>query len=315
MGETAPKGKQAGRGALAGLFQGLSLLGVAAVAVVAVLAALVALLNFSARSSAGGANVVLLGTTDAGKDSWNTFVAEAKKQGVEITTVNFTNYQQPNDALAQGQIHANLFQHLRFLAEYNVAHNTRLTPAASTFIVPLGLYSHKHKTLADIPQGGQIAVPNDPSNQGRALFVLRAAGLVKLVGDHLTPTANDVDKAASKVSVVLVDPAQTARSLDSVDGAVVNNNYLSDSGIDPTTALAKDDPNDPSSAQYINVIVVRPEDKDNPVYQKLADIYHSKPVNDAYDTESKGTQVAVNKSAAELQEILAGIEAKVRAGQ
>ncbi|MGL6235896.1 MAG: MetQ/NlpA family ABC transporter substrate-binding protein [Segniliparus sp.] len=291
------------------------LLGTAAVAIVAVLSALVALLNFSAKGSAGGANVVLLGTTDAGKDSWNTFVAEAKKQGLDITTVNFTNYQQPNDALAQGQINANLFQHLRFLAEYNVAHNAHLTPAAATFIVPLGLYSHKHKTLAEIPRGGQIAVPNDPSNQGRALFVLRAAGLVKLVGDHLTPTANDVDKAASKVGVVPVDPAQTARSLDSVDGAVVNNNYLSDSGIDPTTALAKDDPNDPNSAQYINVIVARPEDKDNPIYQKLADIYHSKPVNDAYNTESKGTQVAVTKPAAELQAILAQIEAKVRAGQ
>lgn len=315
MAERTPREEQAGHGAFAGLFQGLLLLGFAAAAVVAVLATLVALLNFSAQRSEGGANVVLIGTTDAGKDSWNTFVAEAKQQGITITTVNFTNYQQPNDALAQGQIHANLFQHLRFLAEYNVAHNTRLTPASSTFIVPLGLYSHRHRTLADIPQGGQIAMPSDPSNQGRALLLLRAAGLVKLVGDHLTPTANDVDAAASKVHVVLVDPAQTARSLDSVDGAVVNNNYLSDSGIDPTTALAKDDPNDPGSAQYINVIVVRPEDKDNPIYQKLADIYHSKPVNDAYNTESKGTQVAVNKPAAELQAILADIEAKVRAGR
>ncbi|WP_341871971.1 MetQ/NlpA family ABC transporter substrate-binding protein [Segniliparus rugosus] len=280
-----------------------------------VLSALVALLNFSATTTSGGANTVLLGTTDAGKDSWNTFVAEAKRQGITIDTVNFTNYQQPNDALAQGQLGANLFQHLRFLAEYNVAHNTHLTPVAATFIVPLGLYSHKHKTLAEIPRGGQIAVPNDPSNQGRALFVLRAAGLIRLVGNRLSPTANDVDKAASKVSLVLVDPAQTARSLDSVDGAVVNNNYLSDSGIDPRTALAKDDPNDPNSAQYINVIVVRPEDKDNPLYPKLADIYHSKPVNDAYNTESKGTQVAVTRPAAELQAILADVEAKIRAGQ
>ncbi|ERG69359.1 YaeC family lipoprotein [Segniliparus rugosus ATCC BAA-974] len=312
MNATAPKTR---RDLVAGSAQGLLLLGAAAVSVVVVLSALVALLNFSATTTSGGANTVLLGTTDAGKDSWNTFVAEAKRQGITIDTVNFTNYQQPNDALAQGQLGANLFQHLRFLAEYNVAHNTHLTPVAATFIVPLGLYSHKHKTLAEIPRGGQIAVPNDPSNQGRALFVLRAAGLIRLVGNRLSPTANDVDKAASKVSLVLVDPAQTARSLDSVDGAVVNNNYLSDSGIDPRTALAKDDPNDPNSAQYINVIVVRPEDKDNPLYPKLADIYHSKPVNDAYNTESKGTQVAVTRPAAELQAILADVEAKIRAGQ
>lgn len=297
------------------LFQGLLLLGASAGSVLLVLSALVALLNFSARDTTGGANSVLLGTTDAGKDSWSAFVAEAKNQGVAITTVNFTNYQQPNDALAQGQINANLFQHLRFLAEYNVAHNARLTPVAATFITPLGLYSHRHARLADIPQGGKIAIPSDPSNQARALLVLRSAGLVTLVRDRLTPTAGDVDQAASRVSLVLVDPAQTARSLDSVDGAVVNNNYLSDSGIDPTTALAKDDPSTPGAEQYINVIAVRPEDKDHPAYRRLADIYHSKPVTDAYNAESKGTQVAVTKSAEELQTILERIEAKIRAGE
>jgi D-methionine transport system substrate-binding protein len=311
---TAPK-RTAGGLLLRPLAQGLVLLGTAAASIVVVLAALVALLNFSAKTATSGANVVVLGTTDAGKESWAAFVAEAKQHGVEIATVNFSNYQQPNDALAQGQVGANLFQHLRFLAEYNVAHNTDLTPVAATFIVPLGLYSHKHKTLAEIPQGGQIAIPNDPSNQGRALFVLRAAGLIKLVGDRLSPTTNDVDTAASKVVLVPVDPAQTARSLDSADGAVINNNYLSDAGVDPVTALAKDDPSNPSSAQYINVIVVRPEDKNNPLYSKLADIYHSQPVVDAYNTESKGTQVPVQKSGPELQAILADIEAKIRAGQ
>lgn len=121
----------------------------------------------SASDDRGG-NIVRIGTTEAGKDSWDVFVEEAGKAGIKLVTTNFTDYSQPNVALTQKQIDVNLFQHLRFLGEYNVADNANLAPVGATYIVPLGLYSQKHKLIADIPQGGQIAIPTTrPTRRAR----------------------------------------------------------------------------------------------------------------------------------------------------
>ncbi|QCH24238.1 MetQ/NlpA family ABC transporter substrate-binding protein [Mycobacteroides salmoniphilum] len=259
-----------------------------------------------------GGNVVRIGTSEAGKESWDVFVDEAGKAGIKLVTTNFTDYSQPNVALTQKQIDVNLFQHLRFLAEYNVADNATLAPVGATYIVPLGLYSQKHKTLADIPQDGQIAIPNDPPNQARALFVLKAAGLVTLQGGRATPSVADIDKGASRVTVTLVDAAQTALSLKSIDGAVINNTYLAQSNIDPKSALYADDPASPGAEPYINVIVARAEEKDNPTYQKLIEVFHSPAVTEAYAKESKGTQLTVTKSGADCASILARIEQQIR---
>ncbi|OHT87841.1 MetQ/NlpA family ABC transporter substrate-binding protein [Mycobacteroides saopaulense] len=265
----------------------------------------------SGGDSSGG-NVVRIGTTEAGKDSWDVFVDEAGKAGIKLVTTNFTDYSQPNVALTQKQVDVNLFQHLRFLAEYNVADNATLAPVGATYIVPLGLYSQKHKALADIPQGGQIAIPNDPPNQARALFVLKAAGLVALKGERTTPSVGDIDKGASRVSVTLVDAAQTPLSLKSIDGAVINNTYLAQSNIDPKSALYADDPASPGAEPYINVIVARAEEKDNPTYQKLVEVFHSPAVTEAYAKESKGTQLSVTKSGRDCAAILGRIEQQIR---
>jgi D-methionine transport system substrate-binding protein len=277
-------------------------------------AAVVALLGLVSCSSDndGGENVVRIATTDDGKESWDVFVDEAAKDGIKLVTTNFTDYSQPNAALTQKQVDVNLFQHLRFLAEYNVADNATLAPVGATYIVPLGLYSQKHKTLADIPRGGQIVIPNDPSNQARALFVLKAAGFVTLTGERLTPSTADIDKGASKVTVTLVDPAQTALSLKSVDGAIVNNTYLAQSNIDPTSALYADDPTSPAAEPYINVLVARAEDADNPTYQKLVGVFHSPAVTEAYAKENKGTQLPVTKSGPDCAKILARIQEQIR---
>ncbi|OHU18901.1 methionine ABC transporter substrate-binding protein [Mycobacteroides franklinii] len=263
-------------------------------------------------SDGGGGNIVRIGTTEAGKDSWDVFVDEAGKAGIKLVTTNFTDYGQPNVALTQKQIDVNLFQHLRFLGEYNVASNATLAPVGATYVVPLGLYSQKHRALADIPQGGQIAIPNDPPNQARALFVLKAAGLIALKGGRATPSAADIDKGASRVTVALVDAAQTPLSLKSIDGAVINNTYLAQSDIDPKSALYADDPTSPGAEPYINVIVARAEEKDNPTYQKLVDVFHSPAVTEAYAKESKGTQLTVTKSGPDCAAILGRIEQQIR---
>ncbi|MEW1735910.1 MetQ/NlpA family ABC transporter substrate-binding protein [Nocardia beijingensis] len=258
--------------------------------------------------------VVRIGTTD--KDhSWDVFEQRAKDKGITLRITNFSDYKQPNLALAQKQIDINLFQHLQFLGAYNVANNDTLTPIGSTYIVPLGLYSKKHKSLADIPQGAEIAIPNDPTNQARALFVLRAAGLLKLSSETKAPTPADIDKSASKVRVTPVDAAQTALSLASVDGSIINNTFLERSGIDPHSALYKDDPKDPAAEPYINALVTRAEDKDNPVYLQLAELWHDPEVQKAHAEVTKGTAVEVRRSGPELEQILQRVQQTIRDGK
>nr|WP_083884222.1 MetQ/NlpA family ABC transporter substrate-binding protein [Nocardia higoensis] len=258
--------------------------------------------------------VVRIGTTESSPE-WDVFEEKAKEQGITLEITNYSDYSQPNIALAQRQIDVNLFQHLKFLGEYNVANDADLTPIGATQIVPLGLYSKKHASLADIPQGGQIAIPNDPSNQARALFVLQSAGLLKLSSDTGSPTPADIDKGASKVTVTPVDAAQTALSLASVDASIINNTYLERSGVDPQSAIFKDDPNSPGAEPYINAFVTRAEDKNDPTYLKLVEIWHDPAVQAAVAESSKGTSVEVHRSGPELEEILERVQQTIRDGQ
>ncbi|WP_067835178.1 MetQ/NlpA family ABC transporter substrate-binding protein [Nocardia lijiangensis] len=258
--------------------------------------------------------VVRIGTTDRDQ-VWDVFERKAKDRGITLRITNFSDYQQPNLALAQRQIDVNLFQHLQFLGQYNVSNKDTLTPIGSTYIVPLGLYSKKHRSLADIPQGGQIAIPNDPTNQARALFVLQAAGLLKLSGDSRQPSPADIDKAASKVTVTPVDAAQTALSLASTDGSIINNTFLERSGIDPNSALYKDDPKNPAAEPYINVIVTRAEDKDNPLYKQVVDVWKDPEVQAAHAESTKNTAVAVTRPAPELEQILQRVQQTIRDGK
>lgn len=258
--------------------------------------------------------VVRIGTTDKDK-AWDVFEQRAKDKGITLKTTNFSDYKQPNLALAQKQIDVNLFQHLQFLGAYNVANNDTLTPIGSTYIVPLGLYSKKHKTLADLPQGAEIAIPNDPTNQARALFVLQAAGLLKLSSKTNSPSPADIDRGASKVKVTTVDAAQTALSLASVDGSVINNTFLERSGIDPSSALYKDDPKDPAAEPYINTLVTRAEDKNNPKLLQLVELWHDPEVQKAHSEVTKGTAVEVRRNGPELEQILQRVQQSIRDGK
>ncbi|GAA2796425.1 MetQ/NlpA family ABC transporter substrate-binding protein [Saccharopolyspora taberi] len=280
-------------------------------------AALVAVLVFTTSGGSGGDRVtVRIGTTDASSPYWPTFKEIAAREGIDIVPVNFSDYTQPNPAVSQGQIDLNLFQHLLFLANYNVSNNDSLVPVGSTFVVPLSLYSQKHATVADIPAGGTVAIPNDPTNQARALLVLQSAGLVKLNGGgSVLSTPAEIDAAASKVSVTPVDAAQTVTALPSVDASIVNNNYALNGGLDPSKALFGDDPASPSAEPYINVIATRAADRDNPVYQRVAQLYKDSAVVAQVQAESKGTSVMVDRPRSDLDAILARLSETVRAGR
>lgn len=267
------------------------------------------------ESADSATETVRIGTTDGSKKAWKVFEDKAKKEGIKLDIQNFGDYSTPNTALSEDQLDVNLFQHIKFLAEYNVGASDNLTPVGSSEIVPLAIFWKDHTSLDGI-DGEGVAIPNDPSNQGRAINVLVQAGLVKLKTDGLiTPTPADIDQAASKVKVQPVDAAQTTAAYGEGKPAVINNSFLDRAGIDPTTSVFQDDPNSTEAEPYINVFVTKAEKKDDPTIQKLVKIWHDPEVTAAVADDSNGTSVPVDRPAAELQEILDRLEADQKAAK
>ncbi|MFC7880240.1 MetQ/NlpA family ABC transporter substrate-binding protein [Isoptericola sp. NPDC057391] len=262
--------------------------------------------------NAEGDGTLRIGVVGASEDKWAVFTDKAKEEGLDIELVDLQDYTQANPSLSQGELDANQFQHLQFLAGYNVDADDDLTPIGATAVYPLGLYSEKHSSLEEIPAGGEVAVPNDPTNLARALLVLQEAGLIELKdGGSAVSTEADV-LPSSKVTVTPVAAEQTPIQLKSVDASIVNNDFLKDAGLDPETALFQDDPDSDAAAPYINVWVARAEDKDDPDLKKLAEISHSDEVVAAEQEASGNTAVIKDNSPEELQEILSGLEDDIR---
>ncbi|KRC49768.1 methionine ABC transporter substrate-binding protein [Leifsonia sp. Root227] len=289
------------------------------IAVIAVIVAVVLIIvNVTAPASNGAEKrvTVKIGTTEQAAPYWTILKKAAAKEGIDIQVVGFRDYTQANPALADKQIDLNLFQHLQFLANYDVNANQNLVPISSTQVVPLPLYSKKYTKLDEIPQGAKIAIPNDATNQARALLVLQKAGLLKLAnGGNTLATPADIVASDSKVSVIPVDAAQTAPALDSADGAIINNNFALTAGIDPKSALFQDDPKSDTAEPYINAFVARAADKDNKTYLKVAELYHTKPVTDAVLAESKNTAVIVDRPQADLISILDKLKTTIKAAK
>ncbi|GAA4691985.1 MetQ/NlpA family ABC transporter substrate-binding protein [Pseudonocardia yuanmonensis] len=263
--------------------------------------------------SGGDGRTVSIGVADASENYWNVYKAKAAAQGITVDLVNFTDYNQPNPALSQGQLQLNEFQHLLYLANYNVRNDDTLVPIGATAVYPLPLYSTTHASVDEIPQGGKVAIPNDPTNQARALLVLQAAKLVSLKGGgNSLSTPNDVDTAASKVTVLPVDAAQTAANIDGVDAAVVNNNYANAANLGDDRILFAEDPNSEAAKPYINAFVARAADKDDPTYLKLAQLYHDPEVIDAARKDLGTAGVFKTNDAADLQATTVQIEDTIR---
>lgn len=265
------------------------------------------------RSGESG-DPIRIGVVGSSEDYWQAFTELADEEGIDVELVNFTDYTQPNPALSQGQLDLNQFQHLQYLAAYNVANDDDLTPIGATAIYPLGLYSQQHQSLEDIPEGGEVAIPNDETNQARALLVLQDAGLITLEGGgSSTSLPSDVVEEESRVSVTPVAAEQTATALNSVDASVINNDFVADAGLEPTDALYQDQADSPGARPYINVWVARSDDVDNETFQRLVELYHSPEVEEASSQASGGTAVFTDNPSDQLSEILDGIQTDLAA--
>ncbi|SBS69825.1 MetQ/NlpA family ABC transporter substrate-binding protein [uncultured Microbacterium sp.] len=260
---------------------------------------------------------VRIGVVGAGDPYWELYTEAAAEEGIEVEIVDFTAYDQPNPAVSAGELDLNQFQHIIYLATYNVAADDDLQPIGATAIYPLGLYSTKYDDVADIPEGETIAVPNDESNQARALLVLQSAGLIELEdGGSIFSTVADIDAAASTVTVEAVDADFTASSLPDFAGAIVNNDFVTKSGLTEDELLAQDDPADPAAFPYINIFAAKAEDADNPTYLKLVEIFQeTQSVQDGVLETSGGTAVLVKTPVADLVTSLNDVEDDIRANQ
>ena len=206
---------------------------IAALAAVPLLVGLAACASPASGDGGDAANdVVKIGVVGAGDPQWAAFEAAAADEGITIEVVDFSDYAQPNPATTEGELDLNQFQHIVYLADYNVSSGEDLTPIGSTAIYPLGLYSTKYDSVKDIPKGETVAVPNDASNQARALLVLQSAGLIELKsGGTIFSDLADVDESASKVKVTALEASLTPTSLPDVAAAIINNDFVEDAGL------------------------------------------------------------------------------------
>lgn len=257
---------------------------------------------------------VKIGVVGAGDPYWDTYVDAAAVEGIDVELVDFSEYTQPNPALTAGELDLNQFQHVIYLATYNVQSGEDLVPVGSTAIYPLGLYSAKYGSADEIPAGETVAVPNDESNQARGLLVLQSAGLIELKdGGSIFSTVADV-LDTSKVKVEALDAAFTATSLPDVAAAIINNDFVEDAGLSFDDAIAVDDPADPNALPYVNIFAARAEDADNPTYQKLVEIFQtSQDVQDGVQDASGGTAVLLQTPVDDLVTSLHEVEEDIRA--
>ena len=231
----------------------------------AILIALVLAAAFAAFASAApekSATKITVGATpEPHAEMLNLIVDDLAAKGITLVVQEFTDYVTPNEAVESGEIDANFFQHIPYLESFNSERGFHLVNAGGIHIEPLALYSKKYKALADLPNGAKIAIPNDPTNEGRALLLLASAGLITLAdSNNLESTPIDITSNAKNLSFVEVEAASLPRVLDDVDAAVINGNYAIPAGLSAAKdGLVVEGANSP----YVNVIAVKAGNENN----------------------------------------------------
>lgn len=214
----------------------------------------------------------------------------AEKDGLKIQIVEFSDYIQPNAALAAGDLDANSYQHKPFLDQQVKDRGYKIVLAAYTVNFPIGIYSKKVRNLKDLKEGARFGIPNDPTNGGRVLLLLQEKGLIKLKPEAgLKATPLDVIDNPKKIKFVELEAAQLPRTLDDLDASAVNTNFALLAGLNPAKdAIALEAAKSP----YVNLLAVREQDKDKPWVAKLVKAYHSEEIRKFIETEFKGSVLA-----------------------
>ena len=217
------------------------------------------------------------------------------KEGVKVEMVEFTDYVQPNLALADKSLDANFFQHKPYLDDFNAEKGTKLVPVASVHFEPLGIYAGKSTDLANIPDGAAIAVPNDTTNEARALLLLEANGLIKIKeGAGLSATKNDIAENPHNIEIVELEAAQVSRVIGEVDFVVLNGNYALDAGLSVSDAVAKEEQDSEAAQTYANILVVKEGSEEREDIKALVEALKSEAVKTYISETYKGAVVAID---------------------
>lgn len=210
-------------------------------------------------------------------------------EGIKLNIIEFTDYVTPNLALADGELDANYFQHIPYLEAFSSERNLDLTYNAKVHIEPMGVYSTKIESLDEIKEGASVAIPNDPTNGGRALLLLESAGLVKLKeGVGIDATKNDIVENPKNLDINELEAATLPRVLEDVEIAVINTNYALEAGFVPTEDALFIETSD---SPYVNVLAVRKGDENRPELVKLAEALKSPEVKQFIEEKYGGAVV------------------------
>ena len=209
-----------------------------------------------------------------------------EKYGVDVELITFSDYMNPNAALADGSLDGNAFQHRQYLDQQIADRGYKLVPIGNTFVYPIAAYSQRIKKLSELKDGAQIAVPNDPTNLGRALVLLEKQGLFKLkpgVGVHATVL--DIASNPRQFEIIEIEAPQLPRALSDFDLAVINTTYASQINLSPKNdGLFSEDETSP----YVNLIVARQDNKDAPALKKFVEAYQTEEVHAAAVAQFRG---------------------------
>lgn len=243
------------------------------------------------KAADNGGKVIKIGATAGPHAQVAEAVAkEAKKQGLNVKVVEFSDYVTPDKALAEGELDLASYQHKPFMENFNKNNNAHLVAIGPTILMRMGIYSDKIKDLKAIPDGATVAIPNDPTNGGRGLMLLQKAGVLKLKdGVGFKATVKDVVDNPHKLVFKELEAAQLPRSLKDVDLAVITMNYVMSGGLDvEKQGLFWEDKNEPLA---VMILAVDGKNKDNADYQKIAKLFHSDAVKKYIADTFKGTIV------------------------
>ncbi|ARE12637.1 MetQ/NlpA family ABC transporter substrate-binding protein [Lactococcus lactis] len=238
-------------------------------------------LNHQASKKSTAQKTVKVGIMSGDKQDqevWKSVAKTAKeKYDLKLKFVYFSDYNQPNEALLSGDIDVNAFQSYNYVKTWNKAHKSDIVAVGNTYITPMHIYSKEVSKLSDLKEGSTVAIPNDASNESRALFVLQSAGLIKLTTSDSSKLVGlpDITENPYQLKFKEVDASQTPRALDSVALSVVNYNYATAASL-PNSESVYMEPLNKTSAQYINFIAATSKEKNNKVYKEVAKAYASK---------------------------------------
>ena len=244
------------------------------------------------KSSNKENNVVRVGFyTDSEYQIWNPVVSNLAKDGITVELVSFANTRMPNQALNNGDIDLNAFQHHAYLNDEVSNLGYDIVAIADTYISAMNIYSKNISNVSELKKGDKVAIPNDPSNEGRALKVLEAAGLIKVkpeVGD--LPSISDIIENPLRLNILAVEIGSVPSYLPEVACAVINAHVAIDFGLNPgSDYIFQDNPSIYSGNAFVNLIAARTEDKDKEIYKKIIKAYQSEAVEEIYANNFKGS--------------------------